>query len=69
LGFHTVPKKLVPKSALEDITVWKMNLKGLWNVCSKYFDSFESSDASVPSEPDVLELFIAYCIISSILSR
>jgi hypothetical protein len=56
LGFHTVPKKLVPKSASEGKTLWKMNLQGLWS--KKYFDSFESFDFSVPSNSDVLELLL-----------
>jgi hypothetical protein len=62
LGFHTIPKKLVPKSASEGKTLWKMNLQGLWNVFplqwQKYFDSFESSYFSVPSNPDTLELLL-----------
>jgi hypothetical protein len=50
------------KKTSEGKTLWKMNLQRLWNVFSlqqqRYFDIFESSDFSVPSNPDVLKLLL-----------
>jgi hypothetical protein len=58
IGFSYCSQEIGSKKTSEGKTLWKMNLQGLWNVLQRYFDIFESSDFSVPSNPDVLKLLL-----------